>query len=461
MNIDDLHLTKYGDNKDYVFISYSAEDEKKVFGEYVIPLQEKHGLRVFWDKSFNYNASDGWVKQMDINMRNAKACIIFMSSTYAASYACLLEVLTALACRKPIIKVKIETPEVTHDNSERVMGLETVEYYKRVIKRLDDHKNVGILDCIDNIRVFIESGAISEYQVSDSFCPLLLTAIPGTRITKVEQIKESVSKYDVFEEINLDKPKDEPKAKPKVGTDKPKSQKDNKNINISAKINQILMVVDRVKSEPNTNDYQAAVNSAAEYVSRELEVTRSAVTDKCQRQLGLSAKEFQDLLMKHIVNNDDELFNIVLEQAKTDEEKEAVRETFKINSEITDSGNEEIVSEDTPVKEKGNLEVYYIDNVRKEGNQAKMMWDVFEALAEKYPEKIADLTQISNVQLSHNVTNPGTKESNPTCFMSYKSFMVNGQEYLVGTCYNKADKLRRISKMLNICGAPADFFVIE
>lgn len=113
------------------------------------------------------------------------------------------------------------------------------------------------------------------------------------------------------------------------------------------------------------------------------------------------------------------------------------------------------------MKKNNGGEVYTVSGIKKEGNQSKMVWDVFEALAEKYPEKIADLTVLTNIQLSKNVTNAGTKESNPTCFFSYKSFMVNGQEYMVGTSYNRTEKLRRIQKMLNICGAPADFFVVE
>lgn len=112
---------------------------------------------------------------------------------------------------------------------------------------------------------------------------------------------------------------------------------------------------------------------------------------------------------------------------------------------------------------KGNSssEVYYISGNRKESNQANMLWDVFEALTNKYPEKVSELEIMSNVSLAKDVTNPGTKESNPTCFMSYKSFMVNGNEYLVGAAYNRAEKIKRINKMLNICGAPNDFFVIE
>lgn len=112
---------------------------------------------------------------------------------------------------------------------------------------------------------------------------------------------------------------------------------------------------------------------------------------------------------------------------------------------------------------KGNSssEEYYISGNRKESNQANMLWDVFEALANKYPEKVSELETMSNVSLAKDVTKPGTKESNPTCFMSYKSFMVNGNEYLVGAAYNRAEKIKRINKMLNICGAPNDFFVLK
>lgn len=617
MSTGDLKITKYKENKGYVFISYSSKDKERVFGDYVLPLHQKYGLRVYCDRDFQNDATSGWVFQMTENLKRAKVCVVFMSSTYASSYACMLEVLTAIAEDIPIIKVELDKLEMTIDHDEREISEDTRDEYVSVMDLLKDDENLSVKKCIRNIKKYINAkkGIITKYQVSESFIPVL-KSISGTIVKEIDAIKNSVEKYDVFEEIKLDepkdKPKDEPKDKPKdkpiVDTDKTKGKKDNKNVNISSKINQILMVIDRVKSSPDADDYQAAVSSAAEYVSKELNITKSAVIDKCQRQLDLTAKQFQDLLMKHIVNDDDELFDIVLKQAKTKEEEDAVRKTFLKYHEIRECRNVEMPLEpaceedceeeiendskkrkatvtgdvtyylygeefkgnqsdmmikifgevlakhpecidkaiemftclsnvdynnqknylDMPsyfrvchtfeidgkticvgtaygmvdklkliakllllvgegndvlkiegielpnvklrgitndgvdgIKEKGNLEVYYIDNVRKEGNQAKMMWDVFETLVEKYPEKIADLTELSNIQLSHNVTNPGTKESNPTCFMSYKSFMVNGQEYLVGTCYNKADKLRRISKMLNICGAPADFFVIE
>lgn len=113
------------------------------------------------------------------------------------------------------------------------------------------------------------------------------------------------------------------------------------------------------------------------------------------------------------------------------------------------------------IKDNSGGEVYFISGNKKEGNQSKMMWDVFESLAEKYTEKIADLTAMGNVSLAKDVQNAGTKDAYPTCFLSCKSFMVNGEEYMVGATYNRAEKIRRIYKMISICGAPDDFFVLE
>ena len=71
------------------------------------------------------------------------------------------------------------------------------------------------------------------------------------------------------------------------------------------------------------------------------------------------------------------------------------------------------------------------------------------------------LTTLTSVKLAKDVQNANTKNAYPVYFRGCKSFIVNGEEYLVGTSYGRADKIKQIYKMINLCSAPNDFFVLD
>ena len=110
MNKDDvlkkLPITTRENKEPYVFISYKSDDRKEVFDNYVIPLVEEYGLKVYADKSFDdYN--DYWTVQMERNLTSdyCKAVLVFVSERYVGSYATLLEVLYAINNDKQIIPI--------------------------------------------------------------------------------------------------------------------------------------------------------------------------------------------------------------------------------------------------------------------------------------------------------------------------------------------------------------------
>lgn len=110
---------------------------------------------------------------------------------------------------------------------------------------------------------------------------------------------------------------------------------------------------------------------------------------------------------------------------------------------------------------KADGQIYYVFNKKRTGNQSNMMWDVFEELAQKYPEKIENLTVLSAVKRADQVEKAGTKEAQPSYFRGCRGFDVNGVEYLVGTSFSIDAKIVQIQKMLNLCGAPSGSFVVE
>ncbi len=109
----------------------------------------------------------------------------------------------------------------------------------------------------------------------------------------------------------------------------------------------------------------------------------------------------------------------------------------------------------------GTEETYYIFGEKKTGNQSEMMFDYFEELAKRYPDKIAGLTQITSVKVAEDVSNPGTSAASPVYFRVCRQFQVAGVSYYVGTSYGKKDKLVQIRKMQMLCGAAQDSFRME
>lgn len=106
-------------------------------------------------------------------------------------------------------------------------------------------------------------------------------------------------------------------------------------------------------------------------------------------------------------------------------------------------------------------ETYIVDGELREGTQADMMFDVFEKLIKKCPEKINRLVTLTSVKYASDVVAPGTVDSKPTYFRIYREFEAMGTLYYVGASYGKKDKLRQIRKMIELCDETDDFFKCE
>ena len=120
-------------------------------------------------------------------------------------------------------------------------------------------------------------------------------------------------------------------------------------------------------------------------------------------------------------------------------------------------------SEDSGAKETETGFIYKIfekEYTASEGEQGKLMFDVFEALVTRCPECAEKLTKRTSIAKAEDVENPGTKDAKPVYFKGYKEFNVNGQKYLVGTSYGFDAKLSEIKGMFKICGVDFGQFVI-
>lgn len=98
---------------------------------------------------------------------------------------------------------------------------------------------------------------------------------------------------------------------------------------VSSKISQICMVVASLKKDPKPiENYSKALQVVYGNVAADLNIVKSSVVDKCQRQLNLSAMEFAKYMKEYMEAESDELYKIVLNAAKNQAEKDLINRTF-------------------------------------------------------------------------------------------------------------------------------------
>ena len=149
---NEIEMTRAGDEKGYVFISYSSKNKDTVLNDYLIPLQRDYGLRIYYDKDFRYNASKKWTEQMVRNLSGARFCLLFVSADYMFSYACLLEILNAIANGITILAIYLDSREKIDQSITGVFtGRETVAGDIQDINMSPDTK-----DAFDNVFSLLE-----------------------------------------------------------------------------------------------------------------------------------------------------------------------------------------------------------------------------------------------------------------------------------------------------------------
>lgn len=205
MDKEEIKVTTYQDKKAYVFISYSSKDAEEVFKKYLIPLQKQYGLRLFCDVDFKNEASESWAKQMWKNMRKASACLMFVSSSYVESYACLLEVLNmAYENTKPLI-IELQKPSDTRESELLSISPSTRKMFQNIGIKLKNLSRTQLqkdaLNCYVDIEDEIEQGETSRETVSDLFGDLIakISVVTLKQDNGLEAIANSLEKYKVFE----------------------------------------------------------------------------------------------------------------------------------------------------------------------------------------------------------------------------------------------------------------------
>ncbi len=191
-----LKVTDKDSGQEYVFISYCGNSWEIVLAKIVYKLQERYGLRVYFDKEFA-NQTDGWVDQFRDNMDSpkCKAFLCFFDEGYVTSYAALMELMHAMNDGKSKLKesiyainFKIEWDKLSAEGDGLALGKENPEYpgwkeekdffekefeylkddYKGIGQYYDSGKNFRKCDCKD-IMAIIQPQNKRNFEDVDEF----------------------------------------------------------------------------------------------------------------------------------------------------------------------------------------------------------------------------------------------------------------------------------------------------
>lgn len=171
-----LDITECSQRKPYVFISYASDDWQTVFQSAVVPMQRQYGLRVYADKAFD-KVNDKWIVPMLRNLRGSDAMIAFVSQRYIESYACFLELLTAVNNKKQIVFVSLGDQLTLGDttdlpNVERGVKNEILNQGANIATNTNNTSNDlmrAMKSAYTSLSTLLEQDALSKYDISDAF----------------------------------------------------------------------------------------------------------------------------------------------------------------------------------------------------------------------------------------------------------------------------------------------------
>lgn len=222
-----LEITECSQRKPYVFISYASDNWKRVFQSAVVPMQKQYGLRVYADKAFD-KVNDRWIVPMLRNVRGADVVVAFISQSYIESYACFLELLTAVNNRKQVVFVSLEDQLHLGDTTdqpvvERGVKNEILNQGANISTNTNNTSNDtmrAMKSAFTSLSTLLEQDALSKYDISDAFINFFRdAAINRKTINDLGAVRgtiRSVSR-DVFDQSLVSDPVHKPGRKVAAG----------------------------------------------------------------------------------------------------------------------------------------------------------------------------------------------------------------------------------------------------
>ena len=210
-----LVLTECSQKKPYAFVSYASDNWETVFKNAVVPLQKEYGLCVYADKAFD-KVNDKWIVPMLRNIRGADVVIAFVSQSYIESYACFLELLTAVNNKKQVVFVALDQELHLGDTTdqpdvERGVKNEILNQGANIATNTNNTSNDlmrAMKSAYTSISTLLEQDALSRYDISDAFINFFRDAsINRKTINDLKAVKRTIGSIssEVFDKSLISK----------------------------------------------------------------------------------------------------------------------------------------------------------------------------------------------------------------------------------------------------------------
>lgn len=196
-----LEITECSQRKPYVFVSYASDNWETVFKDAIVPLQQTYGLRVYADKAFD-KVNDKWIVPMLRNVRGADVVVVFVSQSYIESYACFLELLTAVNNKKQIVFISLEQELRLGDTTdqpdiERGVKNEILNQGANISTNTNNTSNDvmrAMKSAYTSLSTLLEQDALSKYDISDAFINFFRDASVNRKtINDLKAVKRTIS----------------------------------------------------------------------------------------------------------------------------------------------------------------------------------------------------------------------------------------------------------------------------
>lgn len=485
-------------NKSYVFISYKSDDWETVLHDIVYRLVKDYGLNVYFDGSFDSHNSL-WINQFPENMSDykCKGVIAFFDDKYATSYATLMELLYSQTKKAamgkldpnglPIVPIDLtKLTNITGEQGQRDTGLGVETYedgsvnvnaanemelfskaFRELVKRrvLDDAQYIwepgdrlNAMTCSQIVRELKAYKKINENYYRSG---MQLDGIVGS-------IKNACGS-DVFVQVIRDiiiDPDSDP-VDPDSDPVEPDSGSDEYIYSIfgekytAGNGEQGKLMFDAF--EALTKRYPGCIVKLTQRasVAKKEEVKDPGTKDAHPSQFR-GYREFIIGGQSYLVGT-----SYGFEKKITE-----IRGMFNICG--ADAG--EFILNGKPLKggkkaggdnsETDGFEYVLWDTPHTASKLSDMMHDVFDLIAEKYPEKMEDIADddtITAVARKDDIDTgriQGSKTANQFAHYRKRDHSANGVIYYVNVGYNREGAIKQLERILITCEGNADGFKV-
>lgn len=484
----ELEITDCKSGKEYVFISYRGSSWKQML-DIVYRLQKKYGLRIYFDKKFAAE-TNVWIDQFRKNMDSTycKAVLCIFDEGYVTSYATLLELMHAMnpksqlsnsiyAINFPIDWETINKRDYTTglgkespDNPTWEKELKAFKYEFDLLQDRKDYKGIKayfdsedtsqelrVCDC-KSIMVILQPKNKRDYADTDEFYKQFIVdplkrACPG--VFAEEQVDNNTVESDSEFRGESKEDKEPPKAEGYTYTIFGKEYKAQKQGQLM--YDAVVALTERHPDKAEELTARTSISRAEAVTDANTQSAQPVYFRTCQKykvgeveyyvgmSYGFGAKIAEIKGMFQICGEDVSQF--VLNGAPLESKKKTMQ---------AGSGDGK--------NEKDCFVFTLWGEAHSAQKLADMMHDVFDIIAEKYPEKIDDIAHndsITAVALKSDVDGKQLPAAKMNYFSAKKEHKVNGTIYYVSTRYNREQGIAQLKKMIALCEGTSEAFLIN